>query len=94
MKGIYTPIIDLRRKVFTEIAKLGYEVDNYENFDELLSKIPYVICPGEEAKYRDSIFLERAIVEERVRLSLGLKLRDMREAVPFSEGIKDTIKDK
>ncbi len=94
MKGIYTPVIDLRRRVFSEIAKLGYEVNDYENFDEMLAQIPYEICPGEEATYRDSIFLERAIVEERIRLSLGLPLRKMTEASPVSKGVKDTIRDR
>ena len=37
------------------------------------------IIPGEEGKLRKDIFLERAIVEERVRLAMGLPTRRMDE---------------
>ena len=40
-------------------------------------KIPYTIIPGEEGKLRKDIFLERAIVEERMRLAMGLPTRRM-----------------
>ena len=42
-----------------------------------MRKIPYTIIPGEEGKLRKDIFLERAIVEERVRLAMGLPTRRM-----------------
>lgn len=94
MKGIFTPVIDLRRRVFAQIAKLGYELDNYDDIDQMLEQIPYEIIPGEEATYRDSIFLERAIVAERLRLALGLPLRKITEASPVSKGVKNAIQDK
>ena len=40
-----------------------------EQANHLMRKIPYTIIPGEEGKLRKDIFLERAIVEERVRLA-------------------------
>ena len=43
-----------------------------EQANHLMRKIPYTIIPGEEGKLRKDIFLERAIVEERVRLAMGL----------------------
>ena len=61
MKGIYSPVIDIRRKVFTEVARLAYEGGDYSRVDEL----PYKIYPGDGDGYRDSIFLERAVVGER-----------------------------
>ena len=37
--------------------------------------IPYTIVPGEVARHRHDVFLERAIVQERVRLALGMSLQ-------------------
>ena len=48
-----------------------------EQANHLMRKIPYTIIPGEEGKLRKDIFLERAIVEERVRLAMGLPTRRM-----------------
>ena len=45
-------ITNIRKKVFTEVARLAYD-GAYDRMEEL----PYVIVPGEEAKYRESIFL-------------------------------------
>ena len=78
MRGIYTSVTDIRRKVFTEVARLAYEGGDYSRMEQL----PYKIVPGEEAKYRDSIFLERAIVGERLRLAMGLPLRPISEHAP------------
>ncbi len=83
MRGIYSSVTDIRRKVFTEVARLAYEGGDYSRIEEL----PYKIVPGEVAKYRDSIFLERAIVGERLRLAIGLPLRPMDEHAPLSMGI-------
>lgn len=74
MRGIYNSVTDIRRKVFTEIARLAYEGGDYAT---KIEQLPYKILPGEHAKYRESIFLERAIVGERLRLGIGLPLRRM-----------------
>ena len=58
MRGIYTSVNKIRRQVFTEVARLGYEGGDYARIED----IPYKIIPGEIASYRDSVFLERAIV--------------------------------
>ncbi len=86
MRGIYTSVTDIRRKVFTEVARLAYEGGDYSRVESL----PYKILPGEEAKYRDSIFLERAIVGERLRLAMGLPLRPMTEHAPVSQGVNES----
>lgn len=75
MRGIYSSVTDIRRKVFTEVARLAYEGGDYSRIDDL----PYKIVPGKVAVYRESIFLERAIVEERLRLAIGLPLRPIDE---------------
>ena len=72
MRGIYTPVTDIRRKVFTEVARMAYEVDDMNDFRYLMHDLPYQIIPGEERSLRSSIFLERAIVSERIRLAMGL----------------------
>ena len=70
MRGIPSSVTTIRKKVFTEVARLAYDGD-YDRME----KLPYIIVPGEEAKYRESIFLERAIAGERVRLAMGLGIR-------------------
>ncbi len=71
MKGIYTSLTKIRRQVFAEVARLAFEGDLQNQLEEA----PYKILPGEVAHYRDSIFKERAIIGERLRLALGLPIR-------------------
>lgn len=87
MRGIYSSVTDIRRKVFTAIARLSYEGgDNVS-----LAKLPYEILPGEIGSYRDSIFLERAIVSERLRLAMGLPLRPINEQRPVDDGLSSSM---
>ena len=76
----------VRKKVFTEVAKMAYEGDDYSRIEEL----PYKIVPGELASHRESIFLERAIAGERVRLAMGLPMRPVYEHRPLSEGVNES----
>ena len=71
MRGIPSLITDIRKKVFTEVARMAYAGQGYECANEL----PYVIVPGDRPLHRESVFLERAIAGERVRLAMGLGLR-------------------
>ena len=87
MRGIYTPVTKIRRQVFTEVARLAYEGGDYAS---RIEHIPYKIIPGEIPTYRDSIFKERAIVGERLRLAMGLSLRRIDEHAPLSEGINES----
>ena len=87
MRGIYNSVTDIRRNVFTEIARLAYEGGDYASSIE---KLPFKIIPGERATYRDSIFLERAIVGERLRLGIGLPVRKMDEHSSLSDGIEES----
>ena len=91
MRGIYTPVTDIRRKVFTEVARMAYEVNEMSDYEYLMRELPYHIIPGEEKSLRSSIFLERAIVSERIRLAMGLSLRPLDESVPASEGLEHTV---
>ena len=71
MRGIPSLITDIRKKVFTEVARMAYEGGDYTRAEEL----PYKIVPGDRPLHRESVFLERAIAGERVRLAMGLSLR-------------------
>jgi NDP-sugar pyrophosphorylase family protein len=67
-RGINTTVIQIRRQVFTEVARMAYANVKGEQANHLMRKIPYTIIPGEEGKLRKDIFLERAIVEDSVLL--------------------------
>ena len=84
MRGIHSVVDDLRKSVFKEVAQLAYEGGDYSRIDRL----PYKIVPGDVARYRSNIFLERAIVTERLRLACGLPLRKANEYGPASDGIE------
>ncbi len=86
MRGTHTYVNDLRRQVFTEIARLAYEGGDYSRIDDL----PYRIIPGEVAEHRENVFVERAIVGERLRLAIGLPLRPISEHKSVSGGIDET----
>ena len=87
MRGIYNSVTDIRRKVFTEIARLAYEGGDYA---KKIEELPYKILPGHKASYRNSIFLERAIIGERLRLGIGLPLRAVEEQSALSDGIEES----
>ena len=94
-RGINTTVIQIRRQVFTEVARMAYANVKGEKANHLMRKIPYTIIPGEEGKLRKDIFLERAIVEERVRLAMGLPTRRMDEHNSVVSGLEDaSIADK
>lgn len=77
MRGLYSSKTEIRHKIFTEIARMAYEGQSPETLEEL----PYKIVPGEIASYRDSIFLERAVVGERLRVAMGMSLRKVTQSM-------------
>ena len=64
LRGLYSSKTKIRNQIFTEVARFAYEGGDYSKFENL----PYEIIPGEISTYRESIFLERAIVGERLAL--------------------------
>ncbi len=74
MRGLRTPVSDLRKSIFTEVAKIAYEADS-ANLNDAVEAVPYTVCPGGVPTYRESIYRERAIAAERVRLAMGMSLR-------------------
>lgn len=90
MRGVYTNVTKIRRTVFEEVARLAYECqeEDYSWVDEL----PYQIIQGDVASYRESVFLERAIVGERIRLAMGLPLQGVDKPAKLSEGVAEAAK--
>ncbi len=83
MRGIPSLITDIRKNVFTEVARMAYAGKGYEGVEDL----PYKIVSGDRPLHRESIFLERAIAGERVRLAMGLGLRPVQGRHLVSEGM-------
>ena len=83
MRGIPSLITDIRKKVFTEVARMAYNGGDYTQAEDL----PYVIVPGDRPLHRESIFLERAIAGERVRLAMGLSIRPVQSRHLMTEGM-------
>ena len=89
MRGVHSAVDDIRRNVFTEVARLAYEDGDLSRVD----MIPYKIVPGEVAHHRHDVFLERAIVQERVRLALGMSLQPADAQSPVSAHIQEAATD-
>ena len=87
MRGIETPITKIRRQVFAEVAKVAFESDNIKDDIEA---IPYKITPSDVPLYRDSIYRERAIAGERVRLAMGMSLRPENQPVHITSGLSES----
>ena len=54
MRGLHTPVRAIRRRVFKEVAQLGFKADE----DTLLADmeaIPYAIVNEDSEKYRESV---------------------------------------
>jgi len=79
---------DIRRRVFTEVARMSFEGGDYA---ETLRRLPHKIIPGEVPKYRQNILVERAVVGERLRLAIGLPLRDLSEYASTAASIEESV---
>ena len=88
MRSVDTPVKKIRREVFTEICKVAFE-STKENFNDEIEAIPYRIVQ-ERAVYRDSIYRERAVASERVRLAMGMSLRPADKAVHLTAGMENS----
>ena len=90
MRGIYTSVNDIRKRVYAEVARLSYD---YKDGDlSQMDEIPYRVIPGEVTVYRDSVFIERAIVRERMRMAMGLSVRTAAEHAPVTQGAEECVK--
>lgn len=83
MKEEFSDVVLMRRAVFKQVARLAYEDGDLHD----LRRAVYDILPGEEPRFRDNIFRERAITGERLRLALGLNVRTAADMAPLDENI-------
>ena len=90
MRGVYTNLAKIRRTVFREVARIAYEDD--DGILDELDDLPYEIISGDVATYRESVFLERAVVGERIRLAMGLPLQGGDRPPMISEGAEEAAK--
>ena len=94
MRGLDTTVRRIRRRVFEEVANLGFEADD-ETLKDRMEEIPYEMVQEETQKYRDSVYRARAIVRERMRLAMGLSLRPQNRPSPLTSGVEaSNISDK
>ena len=85
MRGVETRIQEIRHRIFTEVARMAYHTE--WPTDRRIEALPFDIMPGEVGNIRNDIFLERAIVGERLRLAMGLPCRSAAEHAPLSDNI-------
>ena len=76
-----------RGQVFVEVARVAFHTDKNE-IKDAIEAIPYTITPGDKPLYRESIWRERAICSERVRLCMGLSLRPEDMPVHVTSGLR------
>jgi len=86
MRGIDTQVRKNRRRIFKEVANLAYHSDNLKDDVEAL---PYKIVDYDESEY-ESIYRERAIVRERIRLAMGLSLRPENQPIHLTQGLEES----
>lgn len=85
MKDTYQDLAILRRRVFAEVSKFAFE----NKPKEALLNLAYEMLPGEVATYRDSVFKERAILEERIRMCMGMDVRNTGEFSLITDGMDE-----
>ncbi len=93
-RGLYTDVVDIRRRVFAEVARviLNHDHNDLYNIKIEITKIPYNIIHKDDPTYRCCVYKERAIVTERVRLALGLPLWKGALNGPLYTGIEEVLK--
>lgn len=91
MRGVSTAVNRIRRRVFVEVAKVALYSEEPEND---LERIPYLVTPTERPQYRESIYRERAIAAERVRLAMGMSLNPQDRPAHITNGfVQSNISD-
>lgn len=84
MRGIYTPVTDLRRRLLMETVQFIIEGKDPSEIESL----PFNIIEMGKPAYRCCSYRELSIVKQRLRLAFGLPLIEERENMPVSRGIE------
>ncbi len=89
MRGIDTPVRERRRRVFREVANLAY---TSENLKDDMEALPYKIVDYEEPLHWESVYRDRAIIRERIRLAMGMSLRPENRERPghLTQGLEES----
>lgn len=89
MRGIDTPVRQRRRRVFKEVANLAY---NSKNLKDDMEALPYKIVDYEESEFWESVYRDRAIIRERIRLAMGMSLRPENREHPghLTQGLEES----
>ncbi|MDF1569106.1 MAG: 4Fe-4S binding protein, partial [Spirochaetaceae bacterium] len=87
MRGIYTPVTDLRRRLLMEIARFILEKRNPSDIESL----PFKVIEMGNPQYRCCSYRELSIVKQRIRLAFGLPLIEERDNLPVSQGIEQAF---
>ena len=94
VRGLYTDVIDIRRKVYADVARTILNNDHYDYqiMKMAVSRIPYQIISKADPTYRCCVYKERAIVTQRIRLALGLSIWEGALSGPVYVGIENVLK--
>lgn len=87
MRGIDTQVRKTRRRIFKEVSNLAY---NSTNLIDDVEALPYKIVDYDEPECRESVYRERAIVRERIRLAMGMSLRPENAPVHVTQGLEES----
>ena len=89
MRGIDTPVRQRRRDVFREVANLAY---NSTNLKDDMEALPYKMVDTDESEYWESVYRDRAVIRERIRLAMGMSLRPENRNRPghLTEGMEES----
>jgi len=84
MRGIYTPLTDLRRRLLMETVRFILDGGKPSEIESL----PFNIIEMGKPIYRCSSERELSIVKQRLRLAFGLPLVEEKENIPVYSGIE------
>lgn len=94
MRGLDTPVREMRRKVFEEVARVAYQ-STPERLNADIEAIPYRLVNEDTENYRERVYRIRSMVSEQVRLAMGMSLRPEDKPVHLTAGIEESnISDK
>ena len=94
MRGLDTSVRKFRHEIFKEIALLALNAEP-EKVNDGIESIPFKITPTDVPRFSDSVYRERAIAGDRVRLAMGMSLNPSDKPVHITSGLElSNISDK
>lgn len=89
MRGLETPVREMRRKVFEEVTRIAFH-STPETLINDIESVPYKLVTEDYDGYRESVYRSRSIVRERVRLAMGMSLRPENRPSHLTAGIEES----